>query len=102
MEIGSDNRKPHKGWRGRLHEIIFEADTPAGKFFDIVLILSILTSVLVVMLNSVRSVGGPHGPLLYKLELFFTILFTIEYLLRLLCIGRTRYLDVSLLSSFVG
>ena len=88
MEISDDNRKPHKGWRNRLHEIIFEADTPAGKFFDILLIFSILISVLVVMLNSVRSIGEVHGPLLYKLEWFFTILFTIEYLLRLLCIGH--------------
>jgi len=74
--------------RHRLHEIIFEADTVAGKLFDIVLIVSILLSVLAVMLESVASIRAAHGRLLLGIEWFFTLLFTVEYLLRLSCVGR--------------
>jgi len=76
--------------RHRLHEIIFEADTPAGKLFDVVLIISILFSVLVVMLESVASIRLRYGSALQALEWFFTLLFTIEYALRLACIGQPR------------
>jgi len=75
-------------WRGRLHEIIFEADTPAGKAFDVVLIISILLSVIVVMLDSVRAIRGQYGAYLMALEWTFTVLFSIEYILRLACVGR--------------
>lgn len=77
-------------WRDRLHEIIFEADTQVGRWFDVVLIVSILASVGVVMLDSIRSVRETHGALLYRLEWGFTILFTIEYILRLTCVGSPR------------
>lgn len=76
------------GWKIRLHEVIFEADTPFGKWFDLVLILAILLSVVVVLLDSVVSVRLEHGVLLRNAEWFFTILFTIEYVLRLICVGR--------------
>lgn len=79
---------PPASWRVRLHEIIFEADTPMGRAFDILLIFSILLSVLAVMLDSVVLVSERYGNLLIAAEWFFTILFTIEYLLRLLCVGR--------------
>jgi voltage-gated potassium channel len=69
--------------RARLHEVIFEADTTAGRVFDAVLLLLILASVTVVMLESVMSVRDEHGWLLIRLEWLFTGLFTIEYLLRL-------------------
>jgi voltage-gated potassium channel len=75
-------------WRLKLHEVIFEADTPAGKWFDVLLILSILVSVVLVMLDSVSAIRIQHGRLLYIGEWFFTILFTIEYLLRLMSVGR--------------
>jgi voltage-gated potassium channel len=75
-------------WRAKLHEVIFEADTAAGKTFDVLLIFSISLSVLAVMLESVASIREQHGQLLYAIEWFFTILFTIEYFLRLICIGR--------------
>ena len=74
--------------RDKLHEIIFEADTPAGKIFDILLIVSIVTSVVMVMLDSVGSIRQVYGGLLYLGEWIFTILFTIEYILRLYCVGR--------------
>ena len=74
--------------RLRLFEIIFEADTPGGKAFDIVLIICILLSVIVVMLDSIADVNARHGRFLNGCEWFFTIIFTIEYILRLSCIGR--------------
>jgi len=76
--------------RERLHEVIFEADTPAGKAFDLILLLSIVFSVLAVVLESVASIRAEYGPLLRGAEWAFTILFTIEYVLRLLCVGRPR------------
>jgi len=75
-------------WRTVLHEVIFEADTPVGKAFDILLIASILISVLAVMLDSVQVVQLNFGRWLYGIEWFFTIIFTIEYILRLLCVGK--------------
>ena len=75
-------------WRERLHEVIFEADTPAGKAFDIVLLLGIGLSVLAVMLDSVDSIQKQHHRALLIAEWVFTVLFTIEYILRLLCVRR--------------
>lgn len=79
--------KQNAGWRLKLHEIIFEAETPAGKLFDVLLILSIVLSVIVVMLDSVNSIEMHHGTLLGALEWFFTILFTVEYIFRLISVG---------------
>lgn len=79
-------------WRLRLHEIIFESATTAGKIFDITLLCLILSSIIVVMLDSSRQLHQLHGDLFLKLEWGFTILFTIEYILRLVCIKKTwRY-----------
>ncbi|MBU0994571.1 MAG: ion transporter [Proteobacteria bacterium] len=85
-------------WRAVLHEIIFEADTSAGKLFDILLIISILLSVITVMLDSVDSIKTAYGPILYTAEWFFTLIFTIEYGLRILCVGR----PVKYMKSFFG
>jgi voltage-gated potassium channel len=74
----------------KLHEIIFEADTPAGKAFDIGLIFTILLSVLVVKLESVADIRQHYGPALWTLEWSFTIAFTLEYLLRLSCVDKPR------------
>jgi voltage-gated potassium channel len=67
--------KSNRRWRDILFEIIFEADTPAGKWFDIVLIISILLSVITIMLDSVSSIRAKYGELLYVVEWFFTIHF---------------------------
>ncbi|WP_432823346.1 ion transporter [Trichloromonas sp.] len=87
-----DNPLPEKApllsWRARMHEVIFEADTPAGKAFDVLLIVCILGSVLAVMLDSVKSIRLAYGPLLTTVEWIFTVLFTIEYLLRLFSVGK--------------
>ena len=79
---------PDQPWRRKVHEVIFEADTAAGKLFDILLIACILLSVLAVMLDSVTSIRQAHGSLLVKVEWVFTLLFTVEYILRLLSIGH--------------
>lgn len=80
--------KPKSGWRRELYIIIFEADTPAGWWFDLLLIIAILTSVLVVVLDSVAAMAARYGPTLNALEWFFTFLFTIEYIARLSCVER--------------
>ena len=79
---------PIQTFRSRLHEVIFEADTPAGKAFDVALIAVILLSVLVVMLDSVTRIRQHYAGLLNNLEWIFTFLFTLEYLLRLFCVKR--------------
>lgn len=75
-------------WRARLHEVVFEADTAEGKAFDVALLVCIVASVLTVLLESVARVRIEHGRLLRALEWGFTLLFTVEYLLRLVCVGR--------------
>lgn len=74
--------------RFKIHEIIFEADTRAGKIFDIILIITILLSVIIVMLDSISEVNKSYGSTIYILEWMFTILFTVEYLLRLTTVGK--------------
>jgi voltage-gated potassium channel len=79
---------PPRNWRTVLHEIIFEADTPAGKAFDIGLLIAIVVSVGAVLMESVVSVRAQYGNQLRILEWVLTILFSVEYVLRLVCIGR--------------
>jgi len=80
-------------FRNRLYEIIFESDTPAGKWFDIILLWAILISVLVVFLESIARLRISYGNLFYYLEWFFTGLFTIEYGLRIFSTRRPlRYI----------
>ena len=80
------------GWRAKAHEIIFEADTPAGRAFDIALIVTILVSVVAVMLESVAPIRARYGSVLRITEWVITVVFTIEYILRLLCVGQpARY-----------
>ncbi|HEX5704606.1 MAG TPA: ion transporter [Pyrinomonadaceae bacterium] len=79
---------PSSGRRARLHEIVFESETRAGRLFDLALIWLILLSVATVILESVRSVRVQYGDLLYTLEWVFTLLFTVEYVLRLLSVRR--------------
>jgi voltage-gated potassium channel len=90
--VAIEGKKPQSSFRARLHEVIFEADTRAGKAFDIALMVVIFVSVVTVMLDSVSVIRQQHSRLLFGMEWFFTILFTIEYVLRLSCIGRpARY-----------
>jgi voltage-gated potassium channel len=77
---------PIKEWQKKLHEIIFEADSRTGRLFDIVIICTIVISVIVVMLDSVESFHKAFGTELYLIEWIFTVLFTIEYVLRLVSV----------------
>ncbi len=77
-----------KDWRDKLHTIIFEAETKNGKIFDVVLIFFILLSVVIVMLDSMEEVRIAYQNELYVAEWFFTIIFSIEYILRILALSR--------------
>lgn len=82
-----------KRYQSKAHEIVFEADTRAGRLFDVALIVAILFSVVVVMLDSVESLTRSHGALFHAIEWGLTILFTFEYALRLSCVGQPlRYM----------
>jgi len=74
--------------RDRIHEIIFEAETPAGKAFDVTLLIAIVLSILAVCLESVASVRVQYGPVLRAMEWGITILFTVEYILRLYSVDK--------------
>ena len=90
MLNASDLRPPVEASRvrHRTYAVIFGHDTRPGRIFDVVLIVVILASVLVIMLESVASVRAEYGSLLRGAEWFFTLLFTIEYVTRLWCVGR--------------
>jgi len=75
-------------WRRRLHSIIFEADTAVGRLFDLVLLGAILLSVVVVTLESVEELGRRYGFWFHVIEWVLTILFTIEYALRLYVVRK--------------
>jgi voltage-gated potassium channel len=75
-------------WRAHLHEVIFEADTPAGKAFDVALLIAILVSVTAVCLESMEPVRARFGTALRAAEWILTGLFTIEYVLRLMAVRR--------------
>jgi len=83
---GSQGSEQRAGWRERVRLVIFEADTPAGKAFDVALLVAILSSVVAVMLESVAAIRARHGLALDVAEWTFTLLFTLEYLLRLICV----------------
>lgn len=98
-------------WRESLNTVIFGSETPAGRNFDVILIVLIFVSALVVMLDSVESVHLSHAELFNTLEWLFTGLFSLEYFLRLICVRnpwlymRSFYGIVDLLSilpSYVG
>lgn len=83
-----DHDKPDEGWRRRWYSIIFEADTPAGRLFDQVLMAVILLSIAVVVADSVQLVHQRHGRALAIAEWMFTLLFTAEYIARLLAVRK--------------
>ena len=78
--------RPAAAWRQTAYTVIFEADTRAGRVFDLALIAAILASVLVVILDSVGPITARYGTLFDVLEWGFTLLFTVEYVLRLACV----------------
>lgn len=83
-----DEQKPEGGPRRWFYETIFESRTWTGVAFDVALIVAIVASVVTVMAESVPRIRAEHGPMLYALDWGFTVLFTVEYLLRLWCVRR--------------
>jgi voltage-gated potassium channel len=84
-----------QSWRTKLHETIYEANTTAGKAFDVALLVFIIASIMVVMLDSIASYHEKYGRVFYILEWVFTGLFTIEYILRLISIKRPQQYVIS-------
>jgi len=85
-------------WKSKLHEIIYEADTKEGKLFDIILIITIVISIILVMLESVSSIDQKYHNFLNISEWIITILFTLEYIARIVCIKKPS----SYIFSFYG
>lgn len=111
MKMSDEISNPKKDWRFRLHEIIYESNTPAGKAFDLSLLIAIFASIIVVMLDSVVGMHQRYGRLFYLVEWGFSILFTIEYILRLISIRKPlRYVFsflgvidlIALIPSYLG
>jgi voltage-gated potassium channel len=89
---GNQTPTDRASWREKLWLIIFEAETPAGKAFDVALLVAILVSVAAVLLESINWIRLHYGAALRATEWIFTILFTVEYVIRLLCVRRpVRY-----------
>lgn len=86
--MSQNNKKEFSPFRERLHEVIFEADTKEGKWFDVILLIAILASVIIVIVESVPSYQDEYGTLFTILEWAFTIFFTIEYGLRLYAVHK--------------
>lgn len=82
--------QPKPGWKTKIHEIIYEADTPAGKFFDVALLIVIVISIILVMLESVSSLNVKYYWHFYIAEWIITFIFTIEYILRIIAIKKPK------------
>lgn len=85
-----DQKNIEKNWKHKLHEIIYEADTPSGKWFDLTLLVLIIASIAVVMLETIPSVGVRYAYELDITEWVITILFTIEYIARIISIKKPK------------
>lgn len=83
------NKNLKSSWQPKLHEIIYEADTPKGKLFDVVLLIAIVFSIILVMLESIESFDKKYHFFLDASEWIITLLFTIEYILRIVAIKKT-------------
>ena len=83
----TDN-KPNKDWKAKLHEIIYGAETPTGKLFDLLLLVAILASIIFVMMESVESIDKKFHDFLNVAEWVITILFSLEYILRVISVKR--------------
>ncbi len=85
-------------WKFKLHQIIYEADTPAGKTFDIVLLINIIASIILLMLESVNEIDKEYHDLINICEWIITILFSIEYILRIITVNK----PLQYITSFYG
>ncbi|RQO31834.1 ion transporter [Taibaiella sp. KBW10] len=81
---------PEEGWRKQVYRIIYYSDTPAGKLFDIILLGAIVLSAVLIIMESLPGNYSKHFNAFYISEWILTIFFTLEYMLRLLCIKNNR------------
>lgn len=88
MEHPTESPATRRDWRDKIHEIIYESEKPEGKVFDIVLLFCILASIMIVTLDSVDRLHQRYGNVFLALEWTFTIIFTLEYALRLISIRK--------------
>lgn len=88
--MNSDKKNIKNDWRFKLHEVIYEADTKAGKIFDVVLLVLIIASIIAVMLESVEDIDNKYHKLLDTAEWVITILFTLEYIARIICVKKPK------------
>ena len=77
-----------KSWKHKLHEIIYEADTPQGRFFDVILLILIFASIVLVMLESVDSLDAKYHKIFYAGEWIITVFFTLEYFARIITVNK--------------
>ncbi len=85
-----NNIPKHRSWKDKLHEIIYEADTKSGKLFDIILLWLIIASIALVMMESVRDYDQKYHNFFNVSEWIITILFTIEYILRIISVNKPK------------
>lgn len=111
MQSSYENKDGLSGWRLKLYEIIFEADTFGGKLFDVILLWLILLSVIVVMLESVVSIKLKYGDTFTIIEWALTALFSLEYVARIITVKKPiKYITsfygvidlISILPSYIG
>lgn len=88
----------NKTWKRKLHQIIYEADTPAGKLFDVILLIAIIASIILVMLESVNEIDAKYHNVLNISEWIITILFSIEYIARIITVNK----PLKYITSFYG
>ena len=81
-------KTPKQHWKTKLHDIIYEADTPAGKLFDVILLITIIASIILVMLESIKSFDDKFHDFLNISEWIITILFSVEYIARIITVKK--------------
>lgn len=88
--MSSTNKKT---WKSKLHDVIYEADTPPGKVFDVLLLITIIASIILVMLESINNFDQKYHTFLNTAEWIITILFTLEYIARVITVKKPyRYI----------
>ena len=93
LDAEYDNEPDQPGWRREVYRIIFKSNTRRGKLFDIILVLFILTNIGILLLESISGVSATYGRLFKVLDKIYLIFFTIEVLLRIVCVKwPTRYI----------
>lgn len=97
MGLFDPESRPQSGWRAAVYEVIYETDTRAGLVFDVALLIAILLSITAISLETVESMGERERAALRTFEWVMTGLFTVEYILRLICVNDPRRYALSVM-----